>query len=458
MRWASSTRSSPTSASSVAARRAAVPRGASCARAAAALAPRARLRRGADARARRERVRLIAEVKRPRPSAGVLAAGFDPVAQAPRLRRGGAAAISVLTDASTSRAASTTWTRCGPPSTVPLLRKEFIVDEYQLWEARAARRRRRAADRGRSSTPARLARPAPGRQGRSGSSTLVEVHTAAELDRAPRSSGAGVIGVNNRDLHDARAPSLETTLAPRCPRIPPAPCVGERERHRHAAPTSCGSSRPAPTPCSSGEALVRSGRRPAGEGPRAARGHELTCASRSAGSPTSRTRCWASRPAPTRSGFIFVEGTPRYVTPGGGRRDRGGAAAVRDARWASSGTTPPATSKAVAERVRARRAAVPRRRAARGRSRRRRCPCIKTIKVRGRRATSARASTGYKRAPRSSSTRPARWSEGEARAPISWTLAARRRRRRRPRDPLRRASRPRTWARPSASRGPTAST
>lgn len=159
-------------------------------------------------------VRLLAELKRASPVAGVLARGFDPVPRAPAYVRAGAAALSVLTDAHfqgglDDLAAVRAAVDC------PLLQKDFVVDEHQLWEARAL-----GADAvllivavlgGR--LLADLFQAAKGL----GLSVLVEVHAEAELEAAA-DLGAGLIGVNNRDLATFRT-DLATTerLAPRAP-------------------------------------------------------------------------------------------------------------------------------------------------------------------------------------------------------------------------------------------------
>jgi len=165
-----------------------------------------------------ERVRLIAEVKRGSPSRGLFRADLDPVAQATIYARAGAAAISVLTDARYFHGSLDDLLHVRAAVAVPVLRKEFIVDEYQLWEARAA-----GADAVllivaalEDATLRDLLHAAKG----AGLATLVEVHTASELDRALR-LGAPVIGVNNRDLQ-----TLTTSLEPSLtllPQIPPGP-------------------------------------------------------------------------------------------------------------------------------------------------------------------------------------------------------------------------------------------
>jgi indole-3-glycerol phosphate synthase len=161
------------------------------------------------------RVRLIAEVKRASPSAGVLAAALDPVAQARAYAGAGAAAVSVLTDEKYFRGSLDDLVAVRAAVSVPLLRKEFVVDEYQVWESRAAGADAillivAALDGGalRDLLQAAMA---------IGLGTLVEVHTAEELDAALRLAPP-VIGVNNRDLQTLRT-SLAASLA-LLPKIP----------------------------------------------------------------------------------------------------------------------------------------------------------------------------------------------------------------------------------------------
>jgi indole-3-glycerol phosphate synthase len=164
------------------------------------------------------RVRLIAEVKRASPSQGLFRGDLDPIAQASIYATAGAAAVSVLTDARYFHGSLDDLVRVRAAVPVPVLRKEFIVDEYQLWEAREAGADAvllivAALD---DSTLRDLLAAAKG----AGLATLVEVHTAAELDRALRLNPP-VIGVNNRDLQ-----ALTTSLAPSLallPQIPPGP-------------------------------------------------------------------------------------------------------------------------------------------------------------------------------------------------------------------------------------------
>jgi indole-3-glycerol phosphate synthase len=126
--------------------------------------------------------------------------------------------VSVLTDARYFHGSLDDLVQVRRAVPVPVLRKEFIVDEYQLWEAREA-----GADAVLLIVAAledAVLRDLLGAAKGAGLATLVEVHTAGELDRALR-LGAPVIGINNRDLQ-----TLTTTLAPSLallPQIPPGP-------------------------------------------------------------------------------------------------------------------------------------------------------------------------------------------------------------------------------------------
>jgi indole-3-glycerol phosphate synthase len=146
------------------------------------------------------RIALIAEVKKASPSRGVLRADFDPVWIAGRYAEGGAAAISVLTDEKhfQGRLEHLTAIREKLPDGPPLLRKDVLFDEYQLYEARAA-----GADAV-LLIVAVLEQPALedllDLATDLGMDALVEVHDEAEMERA-LGAEADVIGVNNRNLH-----------------------------------------------------------------------------------------------------------------------------------------------------------------------------------------------------------------------------------------------------------------
>jgi indole-3-glycerol phosphate synthase len=163
----------------------------------------------------RPRVRLIAEMKRASPSAGLLTDDYDPEALASLYTEGGAAAISVLTDVDFFQGALDHLSAASRAATVPILRKDFVIDERQVHEARAAGAHsvlliaalldRKTLARFLSEARALAMEP------------LVEVHDEAELERALE-AGARVVGINNRDLRTFRV-DVETTfrLASRLP-------------------------------------------------------------------------------------------------------------------------------------------------------------------------------------------------------------------------------------------------
>ena len=143
------------------------------------------------------RLNVIAECKRRSPSRGVLRADYDPAAIARSYAEAGAAAISVLTEPTFFDGALEHLQAVRAAVTVPLLRKDFVVSEYQLFEARAA-----GADAVllivAALSPAELASLAA-RASDLGLDALVEVHALDELAPAI-DAGARIIGVNNRNL------------------------------------------------------------------------------------------------------------------------------------------------------------------------------------------------------------------------------------------------------------------
>lgn len=160
----------------------------------AAAAPPARPLLGAFPR---ETVGVVAEVKRRSPSQGPIRADLDPVAHAGAYVRGGAVAVSVLTDEVHFGGSLDDLARVAAAVPVPVLRKDFILDELQLLEARAV-----GASAVllivRALAPGRLVALAAAARGL-GLATLVEVHSEAELEAALAAQPTAV-GVNARDL------------------------------------------------------------------------------------------------------------------------------------------------------------------------------------------------------------------------------------------------------------------
>ncbi len=156
----------------------------------------------------RDAVSIIAELKKASPSHGLLREDFDPQALAPELERAGAAALSVLTEEQFFQGSLLHMRIARKATALPVLRKDFIVDPWQVWEARGT-----DADSF-LLIVAILSREALNELlglGRElGMEPLVEVHTRDEVSRAVE-AGARILGVNNRDLRtmDVR---LETSF------------------------------------------------------------------------------------------------------------------------------------------------------------------------------------------------------------------------------------------------------
>lgn len=199
------------------------------------------------------RVSIIAEVKRKSPSKGELADIPDPAWLASEYAAGGAAAISVLTEGRRFGGSLADLDAVRSQVDIPVLRKDFIVDPYQLWEARA-----HGADLVLlmvvSLTDAQLVEML-GVCAELGLTALVESHTAEEVGRAA-DSGAKLLGVNARDLTTLKVDrSVFAELAPLIPegavRVAESGVAGPRDVAEYR---KCGAD-----VVLVGEALVRSG-------------------------------------------------------------------------------------------------------------------------------------------------------------------------------------------------------
>jgi indole-3-glycerol phosphate synthase len=163
--------------------------------------------RGFAASLRQPGMRVIAEVKRVSPAKGALRLDADAPALAQLYEQGGAAAISVLTDQRFFGGSDEDLRAVRAAVSLPVLRKDFLIDEYQVWEARALGADAvllivRALD---DPTLVTLRERAEAL----GMDALVEVHTRDELERAA-ACGATLIGINNRDLATLRVDVANT--------------------------------------------------------------------------------------------------------------------------------------------------------------------------------------------------------------------------------------------------------
>lgn len=153
--------------------------------------------------------RIIAEIKKASPSAGLIRADFDPVAIATVYARHGAAAISVLTDRHFFQGDLHFLGMVRQHVDVPLLRKDFLVDMYQVYEARVAGADAVLLIAAALDVPALTELASLSRE--LGLEPLVEVHTVEELEKA-LGSGCRLIGINNRNLHTFHT-DVVTTLS-----------------------------------------------------------------------------------------------------------------------------------------------------------------------------------------------------------------------------------------------------
>ncbi len=160
---------------------------------------------------------IIAEIKKASPSKGIIRPDFDPAAIARSYEAGGATCLSVLTDIDFFQGSDSFLGQARGVSALPVLRKDFMVDAYQVYEARAL-----GADCVLLIVAALAERPEKLSELEQlahelGMDVLVEVHTGAELELA-LALETSLLGINNRDLHSFNT-SLDTTIG-LLPRVP----------------------------------------------------------------------------------------------------------------------------------------------------------------------------------------------------------------------------------------------
>ena len=261
-------------------------------------------------------VRLIAEVKKASPSAGSIREG-DPLFFARAMAGGGAAAISVLTEERYFKGSLDDLARIAAGVPVPVMRKDFLVDPYQLLEARAAGASAALLIVAMLSDAelATMLREAAAL----GLAALVEVHDRPELERA-LAAGAGIVGINNRNLQTLKV-DTETTYALRA--LVPAGTIvvsesGQRTRADLDRLAAAGvdavligeaimraedvEGKVRELLGHDGEPLSRGGDAEAAERRRHGRERRVTSRSRSAASRTWRTPAPRRTPAPTSWG------------------------------------------------------------------------------------------------------------------------------------------------------------
>lgn len=156
----------------------------------------------------REGLNIIAELKKASPSKGLLRENYRPADTAQELEASGAAALSVLTEEDFFQGALGDLKQVSGATRVPILRKDFIIDPWQVWEARAANADSFLLIAAILNDRELIDLLALGRT--LGMEPLIEAHSREEVGRAA-TAGARIIGINNRDLKTFEV-SLEQSL------------------------------------------------------------------------------------------------------------------------------------------------------------------------------------------------------------------------------------------------------
>ena len=172
-----------------------------------------------EAMSNQDGVNIIAEIKRASPSKGDISPNLDAASTAVSYSNGGAAAISVLTEEVYFKGGMEDFAMARDAVDIPLLRKDFIFDEYQVYESKMMRANAlllivRALETEKLRGLLELTRSL-------GMDALVEVHEAGEIEKAVE-AGARIIGINNRDL---RTFVTDTSVAAEVSKSLPKECI-----------------------------------------------------------------------------------------------------------------------------------------------------------------------------------------------------------------------------------------